>query len=153
MQPRMDYFKEMYRKAMRFRVLRAAGSGAAGVLVQTLVFEVAGIWLGLVRPSTAVIIGAEFGIITNFLIANRYVFGDAPAGKWLTRLVRFHLVIAVSLCIQWLCVRMAELVTHDIFVIHAAYIAGILIGFAFNYMGYKLWVWKHADANASSGTQ
>lgn len=127
---------------MRFRVLRAAGSGAAGVLVQTLIFEVVGIWLGLVRPSTAVIIGAEFGIITNFLIANRYVFGDAPAGRLLVRLVRFHLVIAVSLCIQWLCVRGAELVTHNIFVLHAAYIAGVLLGFAFNYMGYKLWVWR-----------
>lgn len=150
MQPRMDYFYNIYRKAMRFRVLRAAGSGAAGVLVQTLIFEVAGIWLGLVRPSTAVIIGAEFGIITNFFIANRYVFGDAPAGRLLSRLVRFHLVIAVSLCIQWLCVRSAELVTHNIFVINAAYVAGILIGFAFNYMGYKLWVWRHTSPSGDT---
>ncbi len=150
MQPRMNYFKDLYRRAMRVRVLRAAGSGAAGVLVQTLVFEVAGIWLGLVRPSTAVLIGAEFGILTNFYIANRYVFGDAPPGRLLARLLRFHLVIAVSLCIQWLCVRGAELLTHDIVVIHAAYIAGILLGFVFNYMGYKLWVWRHTSPSGDT---
>lgn len=147
----MDHLKELYRKVAGVRVLRAAASGAAGVVVQTLIFEVAGIWLGLVRPSTAVILGAEFGILTNFYIANRYVFGDAPAGKLASRLLRFHLVIAVSLCIQWLCVRMAEIVSHNFFVLHAAYVAGILLGFAFNYMGYKLWVWNHASV--SGGTR
>lgn len=125
------------------RVLRAAGSGAAGAIVQVLVFEILSIWLGFVRPSTALVIGAEFGILTNFSIANRYVFGGARAGRILVRLARFHIVVSGSLVIQWACVRLAETMTGDWLLLHAAYAAGVLLGFAFNYTGYKLWVWRH----------
>ncbi len=135
---------------MRFRVLRAAGSGAAGAIVQVLVFETLGIWLGWVRPSTAVLIGAEFGILTNFFISNRFVFGDAPAGKIAMRLARFHIVVLGSLVIQWLCVRGAETLSSNVFVIHGAYAMGVLIGFVFNYIGYKLWVWRHPSASGDT---
>lgn len=132
-----------FRKMAGVRVLRAAVSGAAGAIVQVLVFETLSIWLGLVRPSTAVVIGAELGILTNFSVANRYVFADAQAGGLLAKLVRFHVVVSGSLVIQWACVYAAESMTHDWLILHGAYAAGVLLGFVFNYAGYKLWVWRH----------
>ncbi len=127
------------------RIVRVAGAGGLGVLAQTAVFEILGIWLGLVRPSTAVLIGAELGIIINFCLSNRYAFADRRQSPLFGRLLRFHIVIAGALVIQWLAVYLTEVATTDWLAIHAAYAAGLLISFVYNYTGYRLWVWKHRE--------
>lgn len=127
----------------RVRVLRVAFFGGIGVVVQTVIFETLGIWLGLVRPSTAVLIGAEMGVITTFFLNNRFSFNDREHASLLRRLLRFHAVVSGSLFIQWLCVFTAESLTSSAWIIHGAYAAGILLGFISNYTGYRLWVWKH----------
>jgi putative flippase GtrA len=130
-------------------LLRVAAIGGVGVVAQTLVFEILAFGLGVVRPSTATLIGAEFGIITNFLLNNRYSFNDRSHAPLPLRLVRFHLVIFFSVAIQWFCVFSAESMTADPWFLRAAYASGILLGFLSNYTGYRLWVWKHHEKNIS----
>ncbi|MSR71028.1 GtrA family protein [Candidatus Kaiserbacteria bacterium] len=131
------------KKLLDMRVVRVAAAGGAGVIAQTIVFETLGIWLGWVRPSTAVLIGAELGIIINFTLSNRFAFGDRRHTSLWGRLVRFHIVVAGALVIQWLCVYLTETTTQDWLLIHAAYAAGLIISFFYNYTGYRLWVWRH----------
>lgn len=142
----MEKFLAAIRHIIRSRLFRVAFIGGIGVSVQTVVFEVLGIWLGIVRPSVATLMGAELGVITNFMLNNRFSFNDRAHAPLLTRLLRFHLVVSGSLFIQWLCVFSTESVTSEVWALNGAYIAGILIGFISNYTGYRLWVWKHQDA-------
>lgn len=123
--------------------LRVATIGAAGLLVQTAIFETLGFWLEIVRPSTAVAIGAEFGILTNFFLNNRFAFNDRICSPFFIRLLRFHLVVSGSLIIQWAFVFASENLTANVLMLHGAYISGVLIGFISNYTGYRLWVWQH----------
>ncbi|MES2203246.1 MAG: GtrA family protein [Patescibacteria group bacterium] len=129
------------------RLVRTLFVGAIAVVVQTSIFEAAAVWLGLVSPSTAVLLGGECGILTNFFINNRISFADRRAeGVLLNRLLRFHLVVAGSVFIQWLFVFGAEHWSSSLLVLHAAYAAGIVIGFVWNYTWYTLWVWRHHEA-------
>ena len=135
----------LYRRLRYSRIMRVAFFGGMGVIVQTIIFETLGIWLGLLRPSLATLLGAEFGIITNFFLNNRFSFNDRTHAPLSMRLLRFHAVVSGSLFIQWLCVFTAESLTANTWVIHGAYAGGILLGFASNYTGYRLWVWKHHE--------
>lgn len=129
------------------RFARVFVIGGIGVVVQTVVFEVLGIFLGIVSPSTAVVLGAEVGILTNFYLNNRYSFRDREHGlSLLSRLVRFHLVVSGSIILQWLLVFLAERQTSSILLIHGAYAAGIILGFIWNYTFYLLFVWRHRES-------
>ena len=142
----MDSIFNFESTLLRSRLLRVAVIGAVGVVVQTSFFEVLGIWLEVVRPSTAVIIGAEFGVLTNFFLNNRFTFNNQTHTSLLVRLLRFHLVVSGSLLVQWAFVFATEQITTSVLALHSAYIAGVLVGFVSNYTGYRLWVWGHRDA-------
>ncbi len=137
----------------RIRVVRVATMGLIAVGIQTTLFWLLAIEWQLMRPSFAVIVGTETGLIANFFLNNYYSFRQAAPTSLLARLAKFHSTVLVSFFIQWALVFAVEQLTTDPHMLLAAYAGGVLIGFAFNYMGYKLWVWKHAGANASSGTQ
>ena len=139
----MHYVAECYYRLARSRLLRVAFFGGLGVLAQTVVFEIVSVWLGLLRPSLGTVLGAEFGLITNFLLNNRYSFNDREHAPLHVRLLRFHTVVAGSIFIQWLFVFTAERLTTGLWWIHIAYAAGILVGFASNYTWYRLWVWRN----------
>ncbi len=133
------------------RLARTLFVGAIAVTVQTAVFEVVAIWLGLVSPSTGTIIGAEAGILTNFFLNNKLSFHDRRAdGVTLHRIFRFHLVVSGSVFIQWLFVFIAENVGASLFTIHVAYASGIVLGFVWNYNWYRLWVWRHKEDTQGS---
>ena len=140
----------LYARLRYSRLFRVAFFGGVGVIVQTLVFETVGIWLGLMRPSLATLLGAELGIITNFSLNNRFSFNDRVHAPLPARLLRFHTVVSGSLFIQWLFVFTAESLDANIWMLHGAYAAGILTGFISNYTGYKLWVWKHHGEQPSA---
>lgn len=123
--------------------MRVALFGGLGVIAQTLIFEVLGIWLGLLRPSLATLVGAEVGVLINFVLNNRYSFNDRAHAPLITKLARFHVVISGALFIQWFAVFCAESLTTNLWIVHGAYAAGILIAFVSNYTWYRLWVWRH----------
>lgn len=126
------------------RLVHTMTVGAVAVVAQTIVFEILGIYLQLVSPSTAVVVGAEAGILTNFYLNNRFSFHDRQHDiSLLSRLARFHLVVSGSIFLQWLFVFIAEHQTDSYLIIHGAYAAGIILGFVWNYTFYLLFVWKH----------
>ena len=139
----MQSYKELVRDILRLRVVRALFSGAVGVVVQTIVFELISIWLGLVRPSVGVVIGGELGLLTNFFINNHVTFFDVSHAPLWRRLVRFHIVVCSAFVIQWLFVFLAEESGRGVLVIHLAYAASLVVSFVSNYTWYRVWVWRH----------
>lgn len=140
----MELFSRLTNTGRRFyasRLFRTASVGVVGVGVQTAVFEIIGVYLQLVSLSTAALIGSEFGILSNFILNNYFSFQEHQRPSMM-RLAKFHLVVLGSVFLQWLFVFVAERMTHDLFIIHVAYGAGILLGFIWNYNWYRLWVWK-----------
>ena len=139
----MDSLLRLCVRFLNARIVRALAVGAVAVFVQTVVFEVLGILLRVVSPSTAVVIGAETGILTNFYLNNRFSFQDRRRDIPLSsRLARFHLVVSGSVFLQWLLVFIVEHQTSSSLLIHGAYAAGIILGFAWNYTFYLLIVWR-----------
>lgn len=139
----MERLYRLFIALLRSQVVRVAAVGAVGVVVQTFLFELLAFWLGVLRPSIAVLVGAEFGILTNFFLNHHLNFRNAAHAHVLARLARFHLVVSGSLLIQWVCVFFAETFLGNVWAIRGAYITGILLGFISNYTLYRLWVWKH----------
>ena len=129
---------------LRSRFLRIFIIGGIGVVLQTFIFEALGVYLGIVSLSTASVIGGELGVLANFLLNERFSFPDriVHTDRLLPRLLRFHTVVAGSLLIQWALMFFAEHNTQNIFLLHAAYVGGIALGFVSNYTGYHLFVWK-----------
>lgn len=132
-------------KLLRLRVMRVGIIGGIGFLIQTAIFETLGVYLQLVPLSVAVVIGAEIAITTGFFLNQRFSFSDRVhhIKRVPFQFVQYHLVALGSVFIQWLFVFTAEHLTQNLFIIHAVYMSGILVGFAWTYNGYRLWVWKH----------
>ncbi len=133
------------------RFLRICLVGSTGFLVQTTAFQILGIYLQIVPPSTAVLIGAEIGILTNFYLNNRFSFHDRQHNaSYVSRLARFHMVVSGSVLLQYVFVFITERQTSSQLLITGAYLAGVMIGFAWNYTFYHLFVWgkkEHREQN------
>ena len=142
-------YRELALRFYHSRIARTLAVGFAAVIVQTTVFEILGGYLHIVSFSTATLIGAECGVLTNFFLNNRISFHDRKAeGVTLRRLGRFHLIVAGSIAIQWLFVFTAESTGQNILMVHVAYASGIVLGFIWNYNWYRLWVWRHHSPSA-----
>ncbi len=129
------------------RIYKVALMGLAAVVLQSIVFATLGFWLAVVRPSTAVLIGTEAGLLFNFYLNNRFSFNDRLHTPLPVRLLRFHITVAGSFFCQWLSVFATEQVTPNAYALSAAYGAGVIIGFFLNYTGYRLWVWRRHGEN------
>ncbi len=141
----MGPFPHTIQKIFTSRLLRVLFVGGVGFTIQTAFFELLSVYSGLLSPSTATLVGGEVGVLCNFYINNRFSFTDRePRTIPLNiRLLRFHIVVSGSLFIQWLFLFLTERATSDLFFIHSAYFAGVVVGFVSNYVGYYFWVWRH----------
>lgn len=136
------------RTFFRSRIFRVGIIGLIGLTIQTSIFEILGIVLKVVSPSTAVLIGAEVSILCIFFLNSRFSFSDRKeSGGFLTKLAKFHLVIAGSVFLQWLLTFTAENLTSNVLLIRVAYLSGVGLGFVTNYLGYLLFVWRHPKAS------
>lgn len=139
------------RVLLRKSVVRSLISGGVSVMLQTAIFEVLAIWLKLVAPSTATVIGGEAGILLNFFLNNRFSFGHVtPRTSLLSRLLQFHLVVSGALLIQYVSVYIAERSTESIVTLHAVYLGSIIVSFCWNYSWYKLWIWRHRSLGSEN---
>lgn len=131
----------------QWRLLRVVTIGGVGFVLQTIVFEVLGIRLHLVRPSTAAVMGGELAILSNFFLNERFSFRDrvAQAAPFISRFVRFHVVSAGSVAVQWILIFAAESLTGEPVILRTTYVAGVLLGFLINYAGYYFWVWRKKE--------
>lgn len=129
--------------AHAYHMSRVGAVGLIGFTIQTSTFELLGMYLGLLRPSTAALLGGEIAVLVGFALNNHFNFPDRATPLY-KRLMRFHTVVAGSLFIQWSMVRLAEIYFPDTpLMLRAFYFAGIALGFLSNYIGYTLWVWRH----------
>ena len=139
----MDFTLTIMKTLLKKRIVQALMVGVVAVSVQTVIFELLGVVFRLTAISTATVIGAEFGVLTNFYLNNRFSFGDRTGGNLVHRLFRFHIVVSGSVFIQWISLFVAERLTQDLAILHVVYVASIIVGFIWNYSWYKIWVWKH----------
>ncbi len=124
-----------------WRLLRMGLVGVAGIVVQTIIFELLAFHFELVRPTLAAVIGAEAAILSNFVLNNYFTF-SGHGHPTLRKLGSFHLVSLGSVAIQAILIFGTEQVTAEPMFIRIAYAAGIIIGFFSNYIGYHMLVWK-----------
>jgi dolichol-phosphate mannosyltransferase len=128
-----------------WRFFRVSGIGAFGFVLQTIIFEFLGIYFHVVHPSSAILIGGEFAILSNFLLNEKFSFNDRhdKGAVFIKRIVRFHLVSFGSVALQWVFVKGAELAAPtNHLVLWVAYLVGLTLGLISNYTGYYFWVWR-----------
>lgn len=149
----MVRYAQLMKKAMAWlwhmansRLMRALSVGFVALIVQTTLFEILGVYLHIFSLSTAVVVGAETAILTNFYLNNRFSFHDRQhaISLW-SRLLRFHLVVSVSVLLQWFLLFVTERQTANLLIIHAVYVTGVVLGFAWNYTCYLLVVWRKSE--------
>ena len=128
------------------RILRFLVVGTTGFLIQTAIFTF--LWKSFgYDPALSTVIGAEFAIISNFILNNFWTFSDRKLKKSLPILIpkflSFNVLSFGSPIIQWLTVRAAtNYIGDQDLVTWAAYISGILIGLVWNYTVYNKIIWK-----------
>jgi putative flippase GtrA len=142
-------FEEVYRTHGHHipRMLRVIIIGAIGALWMAASFETLGIWLDLMAPSTATLLGGEVAVISNFVLNERFNFNESEhSSSLLRRLVKFHLVQGISLVALYSILLIAEHLSRGALFLNAAFIFGMGIQFIINYTGYYFFVWRKQGA-------
>lgn len=116
--------------------------GTIGFIINTVVLEGI-VWFGL-HPAIGSIVGAELAIISNFILNNRWTFGDRRiAGKrQLFKFVQFNTTSIGAIIIQAGMIFIGTLLfgipSYRVF-----YLIGVGIGLIWNYIIYSQIIWKH----------
>jgi putative flippase GtrA len=135
------------------RLFRFCVVGASGVAVNLAV-----LWLTLAllpaawgawQGRTAQAAGILVSILTNFLLNDRWTWGDrksSGAGHWSRRLGMFYLVSAVAALLQWSC----SVVLHERLSlwIYLAQALGIVLAMGINFTMNHRWTFRHRRAPA-----
>jgi len=118
--------------------------GTIGFIMNTMVLEVM-VRFGF-HPTIGSLVGAELAIVSNFILNNRWTFGDRRiAGKrQLTKFIQFNTASVGALLIQsgsvFVGTFLFGVATYRIF-----YIIGVGIGLIWNYIMYSQVIWKSFD--------
>lgn len=122
--------------------------GASGVGVSTVI-----LWIGTRDIGLPAVLGgllaATLSTFTNFLLNDRFTWGDrrrAGWGPWLVRLQRYYVATALGNLIY--VVVLTTLVHSVRFLDLLANLIAIGTGGAFNYILHDLWTW-HAGERGS----
>lgn len=129
----------------QWRFLRVIAVGGFGFLVQASLFEIVGIRLHLLPPSTVVLLAGEAAVFTNFFLHQIFSFPDRQKHKasLLNRFTRFQILSASSVIIQWILVHATEVIVGDrALYLEIAYVAGVGLGLVVIYLGSYFWVWS-----------
>jgi dolichol-phosphate mannosyltransferase len=116
--------------------------GSVGFVVNTIILE-AGVFLGY-HPAAASVVGAEFAILSNFLLNNAWTFRERKIHTKTRKLLKFIQfngtslgAIAIQSGIVYIGTHLYGLSEYRIF-----YIFGVLIGLVWNYLMYSRVIWK-----------
>ena len=131
---------QRYRRLLQFAVV-----GASGVVVNMAAVWVAQQALAVPDPATKDAMSSALGIVlsvfTNFLLNDRWTWGDRTKGAWLSRLLRYYLVSAAAAALQF-GVAMALRFLLDIN-IYLAQFVGIGLGTVVNYVANNVWTFRN----------
>lgn len=128
------------------RFLRFLVVGTTGFLIQTAIFTLA--WKSFhFAPGLATAIGAEFAIISNFILNNFWTFSDRRLKLSfqiiLPKFISFNILSLGSVFIQWLTVTsFTNFINDSDIITWVAYITGIFLGLIWNYTVYNKIIWK-----------
>lgn len=131
------------------RQLRFVIVGGTGFVIQTVIFTI--FWKNFgVDPSIATIIGAEFAIMSNFILNNFWTFSDRKLELSLQVLIpkflSFNVLSFGSPIIQWATITsVVTFISSSDIATWIAYITGIFIGLIFNYAIYNKVIWRKKD--------
>lgn len=126
--------------------LRFLVVGTLGFIIQTVIFTYAWKSLGF-PPNFATVIGAEFAIISNFILNNFWTFSErrleSSAKILITKFLSFNFLSFGSPIIQWLTITAVTTLFSDTdFYTWIAYVVGIFLGLIWNYTMYSKVIWK-----------
>ena len=127
------------------RIFKFGVVGVVGLMIQTLIFEILGLRLGLMSPSVATVVGGEAAIISNFIWNNLWTFRDhlITGSKIIFKFVQFNATSLFSLGIQFAILKFAETIAKgNDWVLRGFYAAALVIVILFNYFIYNKFIWK-----------
>lgn len=115
--------------------------GTIGFIINTLMLEVM-VRLGF-HPVMGSGVGAEFAIISNFLLNNSWTFGSrkAQGGRAVVKFLQFNLTSFGAVIIQAGTVWIGTTL-FGVFLYRWFYILGVGIGLIWNYTMYSKVIWK-----------
>lgn len=132
--------------------------GTIGFAINTAVLVV-GVHFGMV-PANAGMLGAEFAIISNFILNNLWTFSDRKLTSWHEipkKFITFNILSFGSAVIQFISLKIGELIfglaSYKGPIIDAPfikifswylvfYVAGVAIGLVWNYIMYSKVIWR-----------
>lgn len=121
----------------RVRLLRFCIVGASGVFVNLGVFELAFIALTFVAANA---LGIAVSIFTNFLLNDRWTWGDREKSPFLQRLTAFYVVSLSAAVVQlgaaWVCYEWLGM--HR----HVALLLGIAAATGINFISNNIWTFR-----------
>lgn len=150
----VSYTTDLLRYAIRFRLKKSASFfkflvvGGWGFIVNTTILII-GVNMGMV-PANAGALGAEFAIISNFILNNLWTFSDRKVTtpmEIIKKFIPFNILSFGSAIIQFIFLKAGELIFglehyKASFWYILFYIAGVAVGLVWNYIMYSKVIWK-----------
>ncbi|HBC72820.1 MAG: Glycosyltransferase [Candidatus Amesbacteria bacterium GW2011_GWB1_47_19] len=133
-------------KIMRF--IKFVIVGGTGLVIQTAFFEVTSVFMHLLTPSIATVIGGEMAIISNFSLNNLWTFREyrIAGSKIIFKFLQFNLTSFIALGIQYTVLKIGEDVAQGSpFVIQFFFFGALILVLITNYIIYNKIIWKTKD--------
>lgn len=127
------------------RFLKFGIVGVTGLTIQTIIFEVFGVFTNLLSPQIATAVGGEAAIISNFTLNNAWTFKDhkVSGSKIIGKFLQFNMTSLIALAIQFIIMGIGQYVTRgDRLFIQFFYFGAISIVLIVNYYIYNKFIWK-----------
>jgi len=135
-----------FRELKNIRLFKIGIVGTIGFIIQASFFEIFGLQLKVFSPALAALLGAEVSIFITFSLNNIFTFPEQRillSRRFFKKFLQFNFMVALSLFIQWIMVRVGELVARDAAMILRGFnVLGVLVGLIFNYSVYTKFIWK-----------
>lgn len=142
-------FRIRFHEILHSRFMKFAVVGGTGLVLQTVLFEVLGVWTNITTPAVATIIGGQIAVISNYLLNNLWTFKDrqiTTVNTLAIQFIKFWLTSNVAVIVlQGGTVKIGEiLVGTNALYIQLFYIFGLVATIIWNYTIYNRYIWKKA---------
>ncbi len=135
------------------RFFKFAVVGGSGLVIQTTIFEVLGVFTNILTPQLATAVGGEAAIISNFILNNAWTFRDHSVSgtKMILKFLQFNLTSLIALGIQFVILGIGQFVAAgNKIIIQFFYFGSIAIILVVNYYIYNVFIWKTTKTVPSS---
>lgn len=127
------------------RFCKFAVVGGTGLTIQTLIFEIFGVFTNVLSPQIATLVGGEVAIISNFILNNAWTFQDhqVSGSKMIGKFIQFNFTSLIALTIQFIILGIGQLVSQgNKIIIQFFYFGALIIVLITNYYIYNHFIWK-----------